>query len=203
MTEKRIHPSLNVCSTRDVAMMLGISVRTAQLWVEEGRLQAWKTPGGHRRILRESVERLLEQQRQAGIHAEQSLRILVLQEFVEQGDYVKQVLSKQLPDVECTVTDAFEGLIQLGEQHVDVVIAVLDPTQPGNLRLLYALARHEFPDGLLKILILPDRRGEAVADSELGHDFIILNDPPGSSSTAAALIATVRASCNGVRWRGR
>ena len=43
------------CSTREAAEALGICVRTAQLWVEQGRLRAWKTPGGHRRILRESV----------------------------------------------------------------------------------------------------------------------------------------------------
>jgi len=39
--------------------MLGVSLRTAQLWVESGLLEAWKTGGGHRRISRESVERLL------------------------------------------------------------------------------------------------------------------------------------------------
>ena len=43
------------CTTREAAEALGICVRTAQLWVEQGRLRAWKTPGGHRRILRESV----------------------------------------------------------------------------------------------------------------------------------------------------
>ena len=59
-----VHPSLT-CSTRDAARLLGISVRTAQLWVEEGRLRAWKTPGGHRRILVESVDRLLDEQRLA------------------------------------------------------------------------------------------------------------------------------------------
>ena len=40
----------STCSPREAARQLGVSVRTAQLWVEEGRLQAWKAPGGHRRI---------------------------------------------------------------------------------------------------------------------------------------------------------
>ena len=39
--------------------MLGVSVGTVQLWSESGLLQAWKTAGGHRRVIRESVERLL------------------------------------------------------------------------------------------------------------------------------------------------
>lgn len=47
------------CTTREAAQMLGVSLRTAQLWAERGLLEAWKTEGGHRRISRESVERLL------------------------------------------------------------------------------------------------------------------------------------------------
>lgn len=46
-------------STREAAAILGVCVRTVQLWVESGRLQAWKTPGGHRRISRKSVEKEL------------------------------------------------------------------------------------------------------------------------------------------------
>ena len=36
--------------------MLGVTVRTVQLMVDRGDLQAWKTPGGHRRISRSSVD---------------------------------------------------------------------------------------------------------------------------------------------------
>ena len=46
-------------STREAAEILGISLRTAQLWVESGVLLAWKTSGGHRRILRRSIDALL------------------------------------------------------------------------------------------------------------------------------------------------
>ncbi|MGH8244173.1 MAG: MerR family transcriptional regulator, partial [Steroidobacteraceae bacterium] len=54
----------DVCSTREAADRLGVSLRTVQLWSEAGLLRAWKTPGGHRRILTDSVEELL--QRRAG-----------------------------------------------------------------------------------------------------------------------------------------
>lgn len=49
------------CSTRDVARVLGLAVRSVQLMVDRGELEAWKTPGGHRRIARASVERWLKQ----------------------------------------------------------------------------------------------------------------------------------------------
>ena len=49
------------CSTRDVARVLGMAVRSVQLMVDRGELDAWKTPGGHRRIAKASVERWLAQ----------------------------------------------------------------------------------------------------------------------------------------------
>lgn len=47
------------CSTRDVARLLGMAVRSVQLMVDRGELEAWRTPGGHRRIAKASVERWL------------------------------------------------------------------------------------------------------------------------------------------------
>src|SRR5258706_16290227 len=44
-------------TTLEVAKLLGMSVRSVQLMVDRGELEAWKTPGGHRRIARASVDR--------------------------------------------------------------------------------------------------------------------------------------------------
>lgn len=51
------------CTTREAAQLLGVSVGTVQLWVERGVLEAWKTTGGHRRVLRDSVDKLLRRAR--------------------------------------------------------------------------------------------------------------------------------------------
>lgn len=48
-------------TTRDAAELLGISVSTAQKWIESGALVSWKTPGGHRRMRRSAVLALLEE----------------------------------------------------------------------------------------------------------------------------------------------
>src|SRR3954470_10117130 len=47
-------------STQAVAKRLGISLQTVQRWVDSGRLKAWKTPGGHRRIDARSADLLFE-----------------------------------------------------------------------------------------------------------------------------------------------
>ena len=53
------------CTTREAATLLGVSVGTVQLWVESGLLKAWKTAGGHRRVMRDSVSALLHKKPEA------------------------------------------------------------------------------------------------------------------------------------------
>jgi excisionase family DNA binding protein len=48
-----------VLTTREAGKLLGIAVSTAQQWIENGLLPAWKTPGGHRRVRLSDVSALL------------------------------------------------------------------------------------------------------------------------------------------------
>ena len=64
MAENIIEKSF--CTTREAAGMLGVSIGTVQLWVESGLLKAWKTTGGHRRVLRDSIDQILRKTPTAG-----------------------------------------------------------------------------------------------------------------------------------------
>lgn len=70
-----------VMSTREAAQALGAALRTVQFWVEGGALPAWKTAGGHRRIFRSAVTRLVQQRRGAvAMPGAWRLRLLVVQD---------------------------------------------------------------------------------------------------------------------------
>jgi len=51
--------------TKEVAELLGLSRATVWIWCKEGKIRAWRTPGGVFRIPREEVERLLKEVRGA------------------------------------------------------------------------------------------------------------------------------------------
>lgn len=55
------HSKDPVLTTTATAALLGVAVSTAQLWIENGAIPSWKTPGGHRRVRLSAVKRLMEQ----------------------------------------------------------------------------------------------------------------------------------------------
>lgn len=67
-------PRMSVCTTREASKLLGVSLRTIQLWVDAKRLDAWKTPGGHRRITRRSLEDLFNKRAQPACLAREAYR---------------------------------------------------------------------------------------------------------------------------------
>ena len=58
MTRKSF-PMNDLLTTRDAAVMLGMSLRSVQLFCEAGRLSCVRTPGGHRRIPKADVQALI------------------------------------------------------------------------------------------------------------------------------------------------
>jgi excisionase family DNA binding protein len=52
----------SLLSTTDVAKLLAVTPDTVLKWVKAGKIQSYRTPGGHSRIPKEEVTRLLAQQ---------------------------------------------------------------------------------------------------------------------------------------------
>lgn len=120
-------------STRQAAQRLGVSLGTVQNMVENGVLDAWKTAGGHRRIPASSVDNLLAKRRkQISRPGEQGGQLDIL---IAEDDPTLQKLyqitfdSWKLPITLRIVGDGFEGLLQVGQQMPDILIA--DLMMPG------------------------------------------------------------------------
>ncbi len=150
------------CTTREAAKILGISVRTAQLWCESSLLEAWKTQGGHRRISRNSVERLLAdadlsalQKSEPLVRLDQNqLRILVVEDDPLQLQIYQEVLAKwpQKPIIS-TAANGFEGLVRLGQSHYHLMITdLMMPGMDGFEMLRTLITLPEF--GSMKVVVV-------------------------------------------------
>ncbi|MBT8635639.1 response regulator [Polynucleobacter paneuropaeus] len=138
-------------STREAADLLGISLRTAQLWVESGVLLAWKTSGGHRRILRQSVDALLaERARQSGAATKKStatdaLKVVVVEDDQDLLRLIELSLSDLPRPTEVrSAKDGFAGLVLIGQFLPDLVIADLNMPGMDGFRMIQSLIGSEF-----------------------------------------------------------
>ena len=55
-TESRITEKSQWLSLRDACRLLDVSDTTLRQWADSGYLRVYRTPGGHRRFLREDVD---------------------------------------------------------------------------------------------------------------------------------------------------
>lgn len=149
----------DVLSTRDAAERLGVALRTVQLWVESGVLPAWKTAGGHRRISRAAVEKLIEERRQALLGGRvdsrlgeigppaptgtsSRLRILVVEDEAELLDLFTMVIKGwQLPLDLTVAANGFDALLRMGQHCPDVLITDLRMPGMDGFGMIEALRR--------------------------------------------------------------
>lgn len=156
----------DLCSTREAAALLGVSLRTAQLWVESGVLRAWKTAGGHRRILRSSVDALLQDRKRAlqGRPVPGQFKLLVVE---DDPDLLKlyrlHVEGWGMPVNLVTAANGFEGLIRIGEEKPDLLIADLNMPGMDGFRMIRSLrANTDFRD--MDIVVVTALGKDEIAD---------------------------------------
>jgi len=159
-------------TTLEVAKMLGMAVRSVQLMVDRGDLQAWKTPGGHRRITRDSLERWIKGSRAgvtgvAAMHGGASLRpsgrrrhsvhvprILLIEDSAHFQGLVSTLVKQRYPAIELHVSaDAIAGLVSFGHLQPDlIIVAILLPGMDGAT-LITGLRNHAL-FGNCKLVVL-------------------------------------------------
>lgn len=132
----------DVCSTREAADRLGVSLRTVQLWSEAGLLRAWKTPGGHRRILTDSIDELLK--RRSGTSARRpaggQFRVLIVEDEPDFRQLFELHLrSWNLPIDLASVPSGFDALLQIGASRPDLLITDLRMPGIDGFEMLRAL----------------------------------------------------------------
>ncbi len=123
------------CGTFEAARLLGLSVGTVQSLVEQGELNAWKTPGGHRRIYLESIDRYLQKhgkpvQPPAANEADTPLRVLVVEDDAVALALIKASFDAwQLP-LECVyMNSGVKALLEIGSLRPQVLLT--DLMMPG------------------------------------------------------------------------
>ncbi len=142
---KLITPETEYLSTRQSAKILQVSLGTVQKMVELGELIAWKTRGGHRRILASSLEQQLQRRKRA-------MRQKTTQNCVAMGifrrsengqELIESIADWQLKvDMEMAV-DSLEGLMKAVSIAPDLIFldALIPPVE--QVHLIHYLSKNK------------------------------------------------------------
>lgn len=175
-------PGRDDCTTVEVARRLGLAVRSVQLMVDRGELEAWKTPGGHRRIRSQSVDRWLAG-RQAGPSRPAPLgpavgpspaapveagergaapRVLLIEDSRHFQTLVQLLLKSRFPQVELHLADdGIAGLAMAGKLEPEVLL--VDILLPGidGATLITGLRSHP-AFARSRLIVITALEGEAL-----------------------------------------
>lgn len=135
-------------STKEASILLGVSQRTVQNWVDGGKIRSSRTMGGHRRLCREDVKKHLttvgplltgnnENPVLAAIDCDNKLRVLIIDD-----DYAILRLCElqfshfNVPHQLFLATNAYQGLVMIGKCQPNIIFTDLNLSHMDSLHMI-------------------------------------------------------------------
>lgn len=192
-----MQPTPRTYTPQQVARHLCVSPQTVQRWVDAGRLRAWKTLGGHRRIDADDVDALVAQRRD--VLAGTEVRVLVVDDHPLYVELLTELVLQVLPDATVdTASDGFDALIAVGRHAPHIVLADLAMPHMSGVEMLRRL-RQETSPVPTAIAISALTEDEARGQHGLPADVPLLTKPVDPRELHALLRAAVDAKASGAR----
>ncbi|MET0322131.1 MAG: response regulator [Duganella sp.] len=144
-----------VCTTQRAAEILGVSVSSVQQLVESGAIDAWKTPGGHRRMPLAAVLAYKSRQTGHGVQAAsqpagqphgapaaQHATILVVEDNpLQRMLYEKQLATWNLPARIVFCENGYQALLEIARRQPDILLTDIVMDGIDGYELLNAIVR--------------------------------------------------------------
>lgn len=159
-------------TSKQAARLLDVSLRTIQLWVENGTLGAWKTPGGHRRIYAMSIRTQLDKRKigyqppaQKPKEINPSLKVIAVDDDPLQLELIKILIKRSAIDITLyTASDGYEGLVSIGNHQPDLAIIDLSMPNINGFEMIRELSKNEITKNM-KILVVSGLSDREIASN--------------------------------------
>ena len=160
--QMQVENSSETLTTRQAADLLDMSITSVQKMVEAGELEAWVTPGGHRRIRRHEVDRVLQGRKSSKVRPagnEERMRVLLVEDDPIQVRLFETVVARYRFPIDLTVAgDGSMALVQLERQRPDLLVTDLMMEPIDGYHLVDMLDRDEayYPIDVLVVSALDE-----------------------------------------------
>jgi excisionase family DNA binding protein len=152
-----------IFSTHAVAQMVGTNPSSVVRWIEAGKLKAYKTPGGHRRIREYDLRSFFSEFQiplPSDLIGNGNERFVVVDADGRSAAALARALRKAAPKAEVTtVTDAVEALLRVGVSPPDALIIDGAIVDAGSLAR--ALRAHPQTADTALVVLLPKQDSDA------------------------------------------
>jgi excisionase family DNA binding protein len=142
---KTVTPDMEYLSTRQSAKILQVSLGTVQKMVELGELIAWKTRGGHRRILASSLEQQLQRRKRAMRQktSQNCIAMGIFRRAENSQDLLESIQDWQLKVEMEVAIDSLEGLMKAVSIAPDLIFldALIPPVE--QVHLIHYLSKNK------------------------------------------------------------
>ncbi|SNX28680.1 DNA binding domain-containing protein, excisionase family [Polynucleobacter meluiroseus] len=142
---KAITPEMEYLSTRQSAKVLQVSLGTVQKMVELGELIAWKTRGGHRRILASSLEQQLQRRKRAMRQktTQNCIALGIFRRFENSQELMNAIQYWQIKVELDVAVDSMEGLMKAVSIAPDLIFldALIPPVE--QVHLIHYLSKNK------------------------------------------------------------
>lgn len=166
------------CSTTEAAKRLKVTVSTIHNWVEAGHLSAWKTPGGHRKITLDSLDRLINSGLpQSEADSIKRFSLVVVEDEADLRDIYRGHIERwEIPVQLHIANDGYEGLVMAGLYKPDLLITDLMMPCVDGLSMIKAMRACK-ETASIPVVIVSGMHGEDIPHKELPPDIRILGKP--------------------------
>ena len=181
-------------STKQTALLLGVSVSTVQNLVEQGLLRAWKTAGGHRRIYEESIDSFRqsfgyennlmgpEEPMQSQVERSTARPVKAEVLIIEDDPFMHQVYMKALTNYDDVINvhvceDGLSGLMHIGTQKPDLLILDLNIPNVDGFEMLKSIRSAKQTSSLQVLVVSGLSDEELQAQQELLRPYKFVRKP--------------------------
>lgn len=137
-------------STKQAAELLGVSQRTVQNWVDDGKLKSSRTAGGHRRLNPSDVSNFLQNNYlpasttnvEATELSEETLRVLMVEDDFNLLRLCELRFSQfSVPHQLYLASNAFQSLIMIGRHQPHLIFTDLKMPQVNGLQMINEIVK--------------------------------------------------------------
>ena len=177
-------------TTNQLAKLFGVVPTTVIDWIEAGKLHAFKTLGGHRRITHSSVLAFLDENNLISPPAfeSDSRKILILDDEPDILKLFGKLLEKKIPNARISlVSHAVEALVKIGAESPQLV--VFDIYMPDMDGYEFCERLRKAQGKTVKLIAISGDTSKSTRDRilEAGADHFLPKQRPPKSSLICAL----------------